>query len=285
MMVHTEHSSNNRSVCNQAACKRANVKITKGELRIGTNTLFNNDMEQRCQERVRLAFEEGQPVDKEFKDVLDDLAAVTPRYFREYADAQGYVWNVIPLATVRLMRLRYKADVSNRSAACRGAACSQKGTKVLKGELRLGILVNYDGEHASWYYKHWQCMSAYDLRQAKQRFDDEDDVDNTFDGIDALPVEYKQTVIDTLRTGKVISEPPQTKPSAPLKPKETQARKQKRVKVTESSIKDDDGNEDEGQVDEPKPKRTHKKRAREEMGKNEVEYVPRKTRSRQAKME
>lgn len=242
-------------------------------------------MSPESQEQVRLAFEEGQPVDKEFKDVRDDLAAVTPRSFREYADAQGYVWNLIPLATVRLIRFRYKADVSNRSAACRGAACSQKGTKVLKGELRLGILVNYDGEHASWYYKHWQCMSAYDLGQAKQRFDDEDDADNTFDGIDALPVEYKQTVIGTLRTGKVIGEPPRTEPSVPPKPKETQARRQKGVKVGEPSIKDEDEVEDAGQVDTPKPKSTRKKRAREETDRDEVGYVPRKTRSRQAKME
>lgn len=43
------------------------------------------------QEQVRLAFEEGRPVDKEFKGVCAELAKVAPRYSKEYRDAEGYV--------------------------------------------------------------------------------------------------------------------------------------------------------------------------------------------------
>jgi hypothetical protein len=35
------------ATCQQAACKRAKTKIAKGELRIGTHTLFDRDEEQR----------------------------------------------------------------------------------------------------------------------------------------------------------------------------------------------------------------------------------------------
>jgi hypothetical protein len=42
-----EHASNGRSGCQQAACKRAGIKIEKGELRIGTHTLFDRDGENR----------------------------------------------------------------------------------------------------------------------------------------------------------------------------------------------------------------------------------------------
>ncbi|KAF2846563.1 zf-PARP-domain-containing protein [Plenodomus tracheiphilus IPT5] len=304
-----EHSSNNRSVCNQAACKRAQVKIAKGELRIGTNTLYDRDEEQRwyiawrhwacatkqqilglkeltsddptkasgfgslspeSQEQVRLAFEAGRPADKEFKDIREDLATVAPSYVREYTDAQGY-----------------KADVSTRAAACRGTACSQKGAKVVKGELRLGILVDYDGDHANWYYKHWQCMSTYDLAQAKQCFED-DGNENTFAGIDALPVEYKQVVIDTLKIGKVIK-PPELEPAEPPKSKKARDGRPKTPNATQPTVKnkDEDEDEDKGnmQVDTAKPKRTRKKRASEEMDQSEDEYVPRKTRSRQVKVE
>ncbi|KAF3043619.1 hypothetical protein E8E11_008786 [Didymella keratinophila] len=42
-----EHVSSGQATCQQAACKRASSKIAKGELRVGTNTLFNRDEEMR----------------------------------------------------------------------------------------------------------------------------------------------------------------------------------------------------------------------------------------------
>lgn len=44
----------------------------------------------KSQEQVRLAFEAGKPVDKEFKGVREDLAKSAPRYVHEYRDAEGY---------------------------------------------------------------------------------------------------------------------------------------------------------------------------------------------------
>lgn len=90
------------------------------------------------QEQLRLAFENGALVDKDFKGTREDLAKSAPRYGQEYRNAEGY-----------------KVDVPKRAALCRGADCLSKGTKVGHGELRFGLLIPFDGEHATWVYKHW----------------------------------------------------------------------------------------------------------------------------------
>lgn len=43
----SEHASTGMATRQQASCKRAGSKIAKGELRIGTNTLFDRDEEVR----------------------------------------------------------------------------------------------------------------------------------------------------------------------------------------------------------------------------------------------
>lgn len=78
------------------------------------------------------------PVDKTFKGICEELAKDAPKYAKEYTDAIGY-----------------KADIATRAAACRGGTCVPEKVKITKGELRLGIYVDFDGEHTSTYYKHW----------------------------------------------------------------------------------------------------------------------------------
>jgi len=38
-----EHSVSDKATCNQAACKRAGVKIAKGELRLGTQAWWEDE--------------------------------------------------------------------------------------------------------------------------------------------------------------------------------------------------------------------------------------------------
>jgi hypothetical protein len=38
-----EHSVSDKATCNQAACKRAGVKIAKGELRLGTQVWWEDE--------------------------------------------------------------------------------------------------------------------------------------------------------------------------------------------------------------------------------------------------
>ena len=78
--------------------------------------------------------------DKNFKDIRTDLVkAVDDGYNGEFNDATGY-----------------KVEVTKQGrAGCRGISCKEQEVKILKGELRLGILRSQDGEADTYYYKHW----------------------------------------------------------------------------------------------------------------------------------
>jgi hypothetical protein len=92
------------------------------------------------QEQVRLAFENGKIIDKDFKGIHADLAGIAPMYGpREILNAEGY-----------------KGDMPVRAAGCRASECSNK---VVKSELRVGFLKPFDGEHSTWVYKHWASLS------------------------------------------------------------------------------------------------------------------------------
>ncbi|KAJ4373084.1 hypothetical protein N0V83_003375 [Neocucurbitaria cava] len=307
-----EHAVSNKAMCNQASCKSRGVKIQTGELRIGTHTLFNGDGESRMyyawrhwacatthqikglkettdndptkvpgydrlspesQEQVKLAFENGKPVDKEFKGIREDLAKNVRRYGHEFPNAQGY-----------------KVDTPKRAAACRGPDCLSKGTNVLKGELRLGLAIPFDGEHVSWVYKHWQCMSEQDLASAQEHYHG-----NLFEGLDDIPVEYRQAVEETFKKGQVVKPPelalaptpaksrkPRTKKAIVISDDDDEMTEDQKPKKSRAKKKGDAGDEEE---EAPKLKRNRKKRAIEEVDVSEEEYVPKKTRSRQTPMQ
>ncbi|ORX96593.1 hypothetical protein BCR34DRAFT_607580 [Clohesyomyces aquaticus] len=213
-----EHSVSDKAGCQQAACKREKVKVPKGELRLGLHQWHEMAQEEitvwrhwRCvpptqlkgvillageipenvpgfscispesQEEIRLAFEAGKIVNKDFSDIRKDLVK-GPTYvkFEEITDAVGY-----------------KVEVTTRAAAkCRGAVCKPAGIKIAKGELRLGIATLW-GEHESWCYKHWKCATPYDLQEVKTRMDED-----SFEGLNSLPEQYKTVVMDSIEQGK-----------------------------------------------------------------------------------
>jgi hypothetical protein len=99
-------------------------------------TGFHN-ISTESQEQVKQAFENN-AVDKEWSDVRTDLIKKGSGHVGEITNATSY-----------------KVDVATRcTAMCRNTACKDKGVKIKKGELRLGIATMYDG-HESWGYKHW----------------------------------------------------------------------------------------------------------------------------------
>ena len=118
--------------------------------------------------------------------------------------------------------------------------------------------MNFDGEHSSWVYKHWKCISEIDLEHAKQRYDED-----SIDGLDNIPGEYKEVVVETFKTGKVV-EPPQL---------EMPARKARKAGTKKEKLADGDSEDSDG----PKPRRTV-----DRIDVSEEEYVPKKTRSRRA---
>jgi hypothetical protein len=89
-------------------------------------------------EQLELALEEGKITDKDFQDIRPDLVK-SGGSLGEIRDALGY---------------KVELSLSGR-AGCRAAACKEQGAKIAKGELRLGILRPFDGEHATYAYKHW----------------------------------------------------------------------------------------------------------------------------------
>jgi hypothetical protein len=91
------------------------------------------------QEQVRLAFKDERVPDKEFQDIRTDLVK------KGSGGRSGEIANV----------MGYKVDVASRAAMCRGTACKEQGIKILKGELRLGLVTPFDGEHTSMLFKHW----------------------------------------------------------------------------------------------------------------------------------
>jgi hypothetical protein len=184
------------------------------------------------QEQVSLAFEHDGPVDKDFKGICTDLAKDARRYGKEYHDVS-----------------RYKVDVAKRQAACRGAECLEKNIKITKGHLRLGLSVPFDGDHETMVYKHWvsgvclrhqfiltlwqKCMSALDLGQIVERH-----TEDLIQGIEEIPEEFKQAVLETIETAIVVA-PPEPEPETPAKTKKSRTKKEKKVA---------DGDDDEDEV-------------------------------------
>ncbi|KAF2020122.1 zf-PARP-domain-containing protein [Aaosphaeria arxii CBS 175.79] len=243
-----EHSPNDKAGCQQAACKRAEAKIPKGDLRIGTNTwlegaekyaflwrhwhcatyhqmrslkeLFGEKFDEipgysnvsdESQEQIRLSIEAGYVVDKQFTGSRPDLAKYYTPYNAEITNAVGY-----------------KVDIATRgTAGCRDPGCKDKGIKILKGELRLGIATLWDGEYEAWVYKHWKCITKYDIDGAKERFEQD-----SFDGLSDLPEEHKEVVLDSFEQGKAINPP--APPTPPAKKPKSKARKRK-VDLSEPS--------------------------------------------------
>jgi hypothetical protein len=104
-----------------------------------TKTPGYDRLSLESQEQLKLAFEDGRVAGKDFKDIRSDLAGSAPSSgAREIRDAEGY-----------------KVDMPVRPAGCRVSECENK---VVRGELRVGFLRNFDGEHMSWVYKHWHVV-------------------------------------------------------------------------------------------------------------------------------
>ncbi|KAF2027342.1 hypothetical protein EK21DRAFT_91635 [Setomelanomma holmii] len=214
-----------------------------------------------AQEQVTLAFENEVIVDNEFKGTRTDLAETARRCGGEIENATGY-----------------KVDIAKRTSGCRNAGCSSEGGRIAKGELRLGICVPFDEDHASWVYKHWKCVSDFDLLTAHQLHH----LDGCIDGILDLPGEDQKVVEESLDTSERVQAPePQSTVKAATKPEAAMKVKPKKDTTDDEEAK-------------PKPKRTDNgkgkgKRISNEMSvtdeASEPEYVPKRTRSRAVKMQ
>lgn len=110
----------------------------------------------------------------------------------------------------------------------------------------------------SWRFKHWKCVSRYDLESIQECYDQD-----SFDIPSELSDELQKVVLDTIKDGEVV-EQPKPPEDAPKKSRKKQA------KVDVDS-----------ELETPKPKMGKKRVApvKTELD-SEPEFVPRKTRSR-----
>lgn len=47
---------------------------------------------------------------------------------------------------------------ATRRAGCKAKRCKDNDVKIQKGELRMGVLVDFDGEHQSMVWRHWSVL-------------------------------------------------------------------------------------------------------------------------------
>lgn len=142
-------------------------------------------------------------------------------------------------------------------------------------------------------------MSAYDLERAKMCFDN-----GEFEGITELPEDLHEVVLETFKTGRVVEpperapEPPKAKGKAKSKKSRSKKAKPKAQPSVESEEADDVLEEPEDDLQEmlssppaakTKAKKSRvKKRHAESMdvdSEAEVEYVPKKSKSRSVPFE
>ncbi|KAF3041284.1 hypothetical protein E8E12_002796 [Didymella heteroderae] len=163
-----------------------------------------------------------------------------------------------------------KYRIASGQAICQQAACKRAGTKIAKGELRVGTNTHFNrDEETRWYmaWRHWNCISKHDI-DALESCNERDGMVG-FDGLETIHVNFNQAVLETLRTSELIDV---SKEEAPT-PKPKKARAKRR------NVVDQDGSAGEAS----KPMRSRKKRPAREVETSsdaEPEYVPKKSRSR-----
>ena len=110
------------------------IKAMKQHFNVAENVPGFAKLSPESQAEVQAAFEASRVTDVEYTDVRPDLAT---------SSIPGEIRNVVD----------YKVELAlSGRAGCRHSTCPDK---IKKGELRLGFLVEFQGEHCSWMFKHW----------------------------------------------------------------------------------------------------------------------------------
>ena len=110
----------------------------------------------------------------------------------------------------------------NNRAGCKNADCKDQGVKIVKGDLRFGVLVELPGGNSSWAYRHWQahfsalrdelvmltcwcrgCVTPKQIENLKTSIENDLDL---FDGYDELPEDAQEKMRRALEQGHVDDE-------------------------------------------------------------------------------
>jgi serine/threonine-protein kinase ATR len=107
--------------------------------------------------------------------------------------------------------LRTEISSTNR-AGCQDGYCKSHGIKILKGELRFGTFVEIQ-EHQSWRYKHWGCVSGFQIENVRKSMQGSNEVPadgeyrwDFLDGLSDLPEDLQDKIKTAIREGKIADE-------------------------------------------------------------------------------
>ncbi|KAK9448102.1 uncharacterized protein V1518DRAFT_419656 [Limtongia smithiae] len=96
----------------------------------------------------------------------------------------------------------YRVEIAKQSrATCRGKECKVNGTKIEKGELRLGVFLQ-GTEFQAWQWRHWNCVTPRVLANVKESIPTASDLD----GFDLIGEENQARITTALEEGHVADE-------------------------------------------------------------------------------
>ncbi|WVN85585.1 uncharacterized protein L203_100734 [Cryptococcus depauperatus CBS 7841] len=96
----------------------------------------------------------------------------------------------------------YRFEIAKTGrAACNGKKPC-KGTKIDKGQLRMGVWVEIPGSNGSFKWRHWGCTTPEVIKHWKDDFNEATELD----GFDELPEDAQQKIIDAWDAGHVRDE-------------------------------------------------------------------------------
>ncbi|KAI7277127.1 hypothetical protein KC335_g127 [Hortaea werneckii] len=97
----------------------------------------------------------------------------------------------------------YRIEVCpNNRATCSATQCKKEGVKILKGELRQGVVVMFQDKQ-SWKYRHWGCVTPEVLHNWHEKAEGDMEL---IDGYDELPEDAQDKVKRALEQGHVDDE-------------------------------------------------------------------------------
>ncbi|MCJ1228059.1 hypothetical protein MMC12_004719 [Toensbergia leucococca] len=94
----------------------------------------------------------------------------------------------------------YRVELAKSArAGCKNKICQEGQVKIQKGALRLGTLVDIQGNQ-SWSWKHWGCVTPKQIENIKITIEDNLDL---LDGYDEVPSDMQATISKALEDGHV----------------------------------------------------------------------------------
>ncbi|KAI1080547.1 zf-PARP-domain-containing protein [Whalleya microplaca] len=178
----------------------------------------------------------------------------------------------------------YRVEISaNNRAGCQDSECKKGGQKITKGQLRFGTWVTLpDGEHGSWKWRHWGCVSGKTISNLQEKISSGDGYEwDMIDGYDEMGdhTDIQEKIRRVVTQGHIDAEDFNGDPDFNVPGKTAIRGRAKKPKA----VKEDEADGDEGSTKKPTPKKPAKrgrKKVEEEEEEAEEEAQPAKKKAK-----